>query len=483
LPVVLCLAAAGLLVLGGGIALAVILVGNTKETKQQAGKTKERDKDDGDDDNKDDDAVKGRGDGLVADDGRTRKKPRKKTDKPVIRPKPVDPAVLAKQKKVNAAIDRGIAYLKATLTINEPGADPTSANNFLFQNFNVNAASIGIPVSHPGIPPLIGLTLMACGVSAKDPVVQKAAALTRTAGLKLTHCYSLAIAILFLDALGEKDRDLIQKMALQLVAGQTHSGGWGYNCRQLSATDQANLLAFLRNPGQPAALNLRQLAVVEYKAGQKMANRLGEMDDNSNTQFASLALWAARKHGIPMERTLGLVDTHFRGNQTGDGSWTYATWIPRCPLRHPTTCAGLIGLAVGRGAGAQTKLKLSEDEAVKKGLEFLGKIIGAPLLAANAPAPTVMNPKGRYFGADAMGDLYFLWSIERVAVIYKLDKIGGKDWYGWGSDIILAKQNANGSWTEWYPGVPDTCFALLFLKRANVVKDLTSKLQKLEAVK
>src|SRR5207244_3795627 len=26
--------------------------------------------------------------------------------------------------------------------------------------------------------------------------------------------------------------------------------------------------------------------------------------------------------------------------------------------------------------------------------------------------------KGTYFGADAWGDLYFLWSVERVAVVY-----------------------------------------------------------------
>jgi hypothetical protein len=31
--------------------------------------------------------------------------------------------------------------------------------------------------------------------------------------------------------------------------------------------------------------------------------------------------------------------------------------------------------------------------------------------------------------------------------------------------------------------LPDTCFALLFLKRANLVKDLTSKVQFLTQVK
>ena len=39
------------------------------------------------------------------------------------------------------------------------------------------------------------------------------------------------------------------------------------------------------------------------------------------------------------------------------------------------------------------------------------------------------------------------------------------------------RQNPDGSWRERFPGVPDTCFALLFLQRANIVKDLTDKLR------
>ena len=42
-------------------------------------------------------------------------------------------------------------------------------------------------------------------------------------------------------------------------------------------------------------------------------------------------------------------------------------------------------------------------------------------------------------------------------------------------------QLPDGSWGERFPGVPDTCFALLFLRRANVVKDLSDKLQRLTA--
>jgi len=46
-----------------------------------------------------------------------------------------------------------------------------------------------------------------------------------------------------------------------------------------------------------------------------------------------------------------------------------------------------------------------------------------------------------------MENLYFLWSVERVAVLYDLKTIGGKDWYGWGAQILLANQRGAGNWT------------------------------------
>ena len=76
-----------------------------------------------------------------------------------------------------------------------------------------------------------------------------------------------------------------------------------------------------------------------------------------------------------------------------------------------------------------------------------------------------------------MGDLYFLWTLERVGVIYSKDLIGGKDWYDWGYPIVLKAQEPDGSWDEKHrqrfgPEV-DTPFALLFLKLANIARDLT----------
>ena len=45
--------------------------------------------------------------------------------------------------------------------------------------------------------------------------------------------------------------------------------------------------------------------------------------DNSNTQFAILALWVAQRHDVPMDRTLRLIANRFQTSQNADGSWGY----------------------------------------------------------------------------------------------------------------------------------------------------------------
>jgi hypothetical protein len=59
-----------------------------------------------------------------------------------------------------------------------------------------------------------------------------------------------------------------------------------------------------------------------------------------------------------------------------------------------------------------------------------------------------------------------------------LPTIGNKDWYAWGSEILLAAQEADGSWRGRFGADIDTSFALLFLRRANLTSDLTAYLKR-----
>jgi hypothetical protein len=121
---------------------------------------------------------------------------------------------------------------------------------------------------------------------------------------------------------------------------------------------------------------------------------------------------------------------------------------------------------------------LGKDLAVSCGLLALGTAIGQPVgnVAGGGRRPPGAIPN---LGVDANGrGYYFLWSLERAAVAYNLETIGNKDWYGWGCEIILNNQAHNGSWQgEYGAGGVDTAFALLFLRRANLAKDLSATLK------
>jgi hypothetical protein len=144
-------------------------------------------------------------------------------------PPPVPDAM---QVKINKAIDDGVNYLKST-------AGP----------WGTWAADKNHVIGYAAMP---GLTLLECGVSPQSPLVQNAAVLVRLSVPRLDTTYEISLSILFLDRLGDvKDRPVIQKLALRLIAGQTPTGGWTYRCPILSDADHKELLAILKNLENP----------------------------------------------------------------------------------------------------------------------------------------------------------------------------------------------------------------------------------------
>ena len=191
--------------------------------------------------------------------------------------------------------------------------------------------------------------------------------------------------------------------------------------------------------------------------------------DNSNTQFAILALWVAQRHDVPMERTLRLVTTRFQSSQSADGSWNYRYTFGGGEAEGPAMdCVGLLGLAVGHGIAqaGQGGVNAGPDPAILSGFAALSRHVGVPA--------------GRTHDLP-LANMYLLWSIERVAVLYGLPTIANKDWYRWGAEILVSNQALAGNWPAdgGYPGqtpMANTCLALLFLRKANLVSDLTAAL-------
>ena len=487
-----------------------------------------------------------------------------------VQSKPI-PLPVDMQQRVDQAIDDGLKFLKGT-------QGP----------FGTWAADKNHMTGYAALP---GLTLLECGVSGLDLSVQRAAYFVRAAAPKMDRTYELALSILFLDKLGDpRDRQLIQVLAMRLIAGQTTSGGWSYKCPILKGKDHTDLFALLKklptpalfdpiakkiagnpfiqgipgsmdstlNKGDPLALLnplesskkpdrtpeenparipspgssssetkfipgvwdlgaevrsqgaensrkwplcIKMLEVPSTDVSEKPVKkqkpvpiprqfglvpvvhelwRLPLADppkrsqeaifgttDNSNSQFAILALWAARRHEVPMVRTLNLIARRYHTSQNADGSWGYHyKFGGGSGGSAAMTCVGLLGLAAAHGLiNDGGDVKQVQDPRIIQGFLALEKLVG--------------EPTGNW-QQRPMANLYYLWSVERVGVLYDLPTIGRKDWYRWGAEILVANQKQLGNWDKGgYPGatpVLDTCLALLFLKRANLAADLGAKL-------
>jgi hypothetical protein len=411
------------------------------------------------------------------------------------------------------------------------------------------------------------------GVPASDPIIQGIAKIAREYAIGQASTYQLAIDIFFLDKLGEDiDTTLIQSMGARLLAGQTRTGGWTYGVpmpdqaerdRLTKALNGATLKGTNKLPdGKPSSKSLDPAVEDILKSGRFVRNplMLNNTDDNSNTQFAFIALWSARKHGLPVERALKAVETRFRGTQIvsgNQGGWFYSNSAVNFRQVTPSmTCVGLLGLAVVSGMKGEARMKGGtiengvfkpskgdkgkallnplEDEKVRLGLNYLGATMAshrgrpakragggfgpmgggpgfpgaagagggagaAPGLPGNAGAGAGGAPRlpgsaggvggggggqpgGAFGSGDPRDDLYFMWCLERVGMVFNINKIGRTDWHEWGSSYLLESQNDDGSWTgrSAHPsGGPlcDTAFGLMFMIRSNIVRDLSKVLK------
>jgi hypothetical protein len=359
----------------------------------------------------------------------------------------------------------------------------------------------------------------AAAAPATDAAVANIARACRAAALSTEGTYQLSLLITFFDRLGHRsDRLLVQFLTLRLLSGQLADGTWGYTCPglKLDPVQQAQLEAELgreaklhtpartpepsRKGGQRQDLDdtPRPAGKDEPKGEEKEPVRLhpslerlarqlpaapaefGAVGDHSNTQFATVGLWVGRRHAVDVSAALAKIDQHYRACQAPDGGWSY-TQAFGGPSSPAMTCAGLMGLAIGFGAknlpadrGAAPRVDtdaLNKDPAVTAGLKYLGAILAAGR-QPDAGTGSPLNPLS--------ADLYFMWSLERVGMVYGLKSIGNVDWYEWGSRLLVATQQRDGSWlpTNHVPS-PDvaTAFALLFLGRANLTEDLSNSLK------
>jgi hypothetical protein len=373
-------------------------------------------------------------------------------------------------REIQDAIDRGVAYLKKAQKTEGSG-------NWQHSHYR-------------GATPLAAWALVECGVSPNDPLIQKAADNTRQMAVSSDWTYDLTMAIMFLDRLGDpEDLPIIEGLALRILASQSATNGWVYKCKPLPEAIQARIKDHvdkmiaagprklpekLVEPKQRDPKDVDKAVMSEALAINRapvLPPQMGSGDptDNSNTQFALLALWVARRAGMPTDRALARGEVRFRAYQQKSGGWEYRPPPSGEPASATMTAAGLLSFALGYAvtpAGGSPR-DAAKDEGLQKALVALSASIGKP-----------GQPRDDLVLKDPVRSYYFLWTVERVAVIFGLKTLGGKDWYAWGTELLLANQHVDGSWQgEYVKGGVDTSFALLFLKKANIARDLTSKME------
>jgi hypothetical protein len=277
-----------------------------------------------------------------------------------------------------------------------------------------------------GITALCTLALLNAGVEPEDKQLKKALDWLRDHRLKSTYAVGLQTMV-FCRAGPSKYRLLIDRNVKWLEKNQNttgpRTGAWGY-------------------PGQTGG-------------------------DNSNSQFALLALHEAQRMGVGVRpQTWRMAKEYWEGCQNSDGSWGY--WKGR----HGTgsmTCAGIASLIIVNDKVYQTDAKVVgervhccsrgelEDDQLRSAVAWLARnfrVTGNP------------GPYPKQWG------LYYLYGLERVGRLTAQRFIGKHDWYREGADYLVNDEIAGANHWQGIGHAENndliaTSLALLFLSKGR----------------
>jgi len=237
-----------------------------------------------------------------------------------------------------------------------------------------------------------------------------------------------------------------------------------------------------RDFGQPAR---KEKPKVTHKIAVKKQKDGPATGDNSNSQYAALGLRACHDAGVllPKESLLlarkwWIESQHDKEEDKGVATGGDAPGTPRgwcyskqavCAKNHRAYASMTAGAV---GALAIYDFMLDQDRkrdpAIKSGVAWL-----------NAHWSVTANEGTVEFDTSTKTELfYYLYALERAGMLLDVPTIAKHDWYAEGTAAILEAQKADGSW---YGGAKrchptwDTCFAILFLKKATSRLEVASE--------
>ena len=313
--------------------------------------------------------------------------------------------------EVRQAIEQGVAYLK--------------------QQQHTDGRWSDWPGKDGGVTALCTLALLNAGVPPEDPTIQRALGWLRARRLKDTYTVSLQTMVFCL-AEPEKDRLRIEQnvrfLEVAQVTTEAFRGTWGYS------------------------------------SGSSRG-------DNSNAQFALLALHEAERVGIEVNpRTWRLAEAHWENTQNEDGSWGYT---PGDRGYGSMTAAGIGSLVIvsdkihDADATVEGERILCcgrrgrDDSVLERAIDWMGRNFAV----TQNPGKNVW----RY---------YYLYAMERAGRLtarrffHNPHTGDAYDWYREGAAALLRDRGAlRDFWRGRAPAENDpqiaTSFALLFLSQGR----------------
>ncbi len=172
------------------------------------------------------------------------------------------------------------------------------------------------------------------------------------------------------------------------------------------------------------------------------------------------------------KRRMALQTEGDEWNKVIPASWGYYTSKQRTTIEltgyASMTCAALSSLLICESELARA----GELDAELAAQINAAKLSGLAWLQENYSIRTVPPGGGMWVAFH----YYYLYSLERVGMMYGIKKIGGHDWYLEGALWLVNAQREDGSWLSYGEApIVDTAFALLFLKRAVLPVETPTK--------
>lgn len=322
---------------------------------------------------------------------------------------------------IDTAIERGVAWL-----IEQQQRDGSWGNHQL--------------VYPAGMTGLALYALQRAGVRADHPAIQRGYAYLDSVEPRETYGMSFALLAYGVDPPPERKKRM-QKLMERLLSWQD-DGGWGYP------------IALAGTPGYEWMHDKPDLSCTQYAVTALRACQNAGLEVPKDAWLRSIA--AADAFLGPIEKTVS-TGTKARGEAAG-----YRYLVDReatCSM----TAAGICVMKLARN-GLGNRMPSQPDETSRRGID-----LGLAWLASR------YDVNGDV-GGDKGWHMYFLYGIERVGSLLEIDRIGATPWYEEGAEWFVKRQHADGYWRAPEAGgdslhsrqsESDTCFALLFLKRAT----------------